>query len=117
MVNFYWDQNLDNLPTSVRLSKSEYLTVVGVVLSADGAIEDIEVTGASGSDPIDLCVVNAFKIAQPFPNPPAQLVGKDGLVRIDTMGFVVEVGRAQMQYQGIDPRAGVQFPGIMRAPR
>jgi hypothetical protein len=29
----------------------------------------------------------------------------------------VQLGRPQMQYQGIDPRAGVQFPGIMKSPR
>lgn len=117
MVNFYWDQNLDNLPTSVVLSSPEYTTVVAVKLNSAGGVEDIQVTRTSGVDPLDLCVTKAFLVAQPFPNPPAAMVDKDGFVRIDDMGFTVQVGRASMQYQGIDPRAGVQFPGIMRAPR
>jgi hypothetical protein len=29
----------------------------------------------------------------------------------------VQVGQAQANYQGIDPRSGVQFPGILKAPR
>lgn len=117
MVNFYWGQNLDNLPNSVALTSPEYTTIVAVKLNTAGGVEDIQVTRSSGVDPLDLCVTKAFLVAQPFPNPPAAMVDKDGYVRIDDMGFSVEVGRASMQYQGIDPRAGVQFPGIMRAPR
>jgi hypothetical protein len=29
----------------------------------------------------------------------------------------VQYGQAQLDYSGIDPRAGVQFPGIIKAPR
>ena len=32
LVNFYWDQNLDNLPSSVRYARPSYTTVVVVVL-------------------------------------------------------------------------------------
>ncbi len=116
-VNFYWKQNLDNLPGSVRLGKPRYATVVEVVLTADGVVESIAVVDASGSVPIDDCVVEAFKIAGPFDNPPAQLIKRDNRVYLPTFDFEVSVGHAQMQYGGVDPRAGVQFPGIMNAPR
>jgi len=116
-VNFYWKQNLDNLSPSVRLGKPRYQTVVEVVLSADGVLESIIVNHESGSEPIDDCVVEAFKIAGPYPNPPEQLIGRDNRVRLPDFDFEVTVGQAQMRYQGVDPRAGVQFPGIMNAPR
>lgn len=116
-VNFYWKQNIDNLSPSVRLGKPRYLTVVSVVLTADGVLESIVVAESSDSTPIDDCVVQAFRIAGPYPNPPAQLIGRDGRVRLPEFDFTVNIGQAQMQYQGVDPRANVQFPGILNAPR
>jgi TonB family protein len=116
-VNFYWSQNVDNLPSSVRLSKPAYSTVVAVVLTGDGALEGISVTTDSGQPPLDNAVVEAFRIAGPFPNPPVQLIKKDGRVYLSDLSFTVTVGHARMDYGGIDPRAGVQFPGILKSPR
>ena len=116
-VNYWWKQNLDNLPSSVRLAQSRYLTEVEVILNADGALEFIEVTGESGSDEVDDCVVRAFRLAGPFENPPEGLIKKDGRVYLPDFDFTLMLGTAQMQYEGIDPRAGVQFPGILKSPR
>lgn len=117
LVNFYWQQNLDNLPASVRLSKPQYTTTVRAVLDADGSLEIVRVTSASGSGEMDDCVVRAFRVAGPYPNPPEGLVEPDGRVYLPDMSFTVELGIARAQYQGIDPRAGVQFPGILKSPR
>lgn len=114
-VNLYWDQCLQN--TSARLSKSQYVTEVDVVLTGEGALERIEVSKESGAPALDDCVVQAFRIAGPFPNPPAQLIQRDGRVYLPEFDFTVQVGVAQMQYQGVDPRSNVQFPGILNAPR
>ena len=116
LVNFYWQQNLDNLPSSIRLSKSQYTTVVNVQIGADGSLEACLVMEESGSGPLDNAVVEAFRIAGPFPPPPDGLIDPDGIARLD-MAWTVGVGVAQNHYQGIDPRAGVQFPGILKAPR
>lgn len=116
-VNFYWNQNMDNLSPSVVLSRSQYTTVVDVVVSATGVLESITVSHESGVGPLDNCVTEAFRIAGPFPNPPPQLIAKDGRVYLPDFAFTVNVGRAHLQYQGIDPRAGVQFPGILKSPR
>jgi hypothetical protein len=116
-VNFWWTQQVDNLSPSVRLSRPRYLTVVAVVLDGSGSLESIAVTGASGLDPLDLCVTEAFRLASPFPNPPVQLVRRDGRVYLDEMDFTVQVGHASMRYSGVDPRGDVQFPGILNAPR
>lgn len=117
LVSFYWNQNLDNLPSSVRLTRPQYNTVVYVVLDDLGGLQSIEVTDKSGESALDDAVVQAFRVAGPFPNPPEQLIAKDGRVYLEDMGFTVQVGGAsRAPYVGIDPRAGVQYPGILRAP-
>jgi hypothetical protein len=64
---------------------------------------------------VDNCVVEAFRLAGPFPNPPEQLIGADGRAYLPDFGFTVEVGQARSPYMGVDPRSGVQFPGILKA--
>ncbi|MFH1463513.1 MAG: TonB C-terminal domain-containing protein [Pseudomonadota bacterium] len=115
LVNFYWQQNLDNLPPNTLITKSRYDTQVEVYLGGQGALSSVEVTRESGSRPIDDCVVRAFQMAGPFPHPPEQLIGPDGQVHLPDFGFTVQVGQARAAYQGVDPRAGVQFPGILKA--
>lgn len=119
LVNFYWNQNVDNLPSSVRLVKPEYTTTVLAVLEGDGSLASIRVAdhGESGSRELDDAVLRAFRVAAPFENPPEGMIEDDGYVRLPEMGFTVTLGHAEMQFQGIDPRAGVQFPGILKAPR
>jgi TonB family protein len=117
LVNFYWQQNIDNLPSSVRLARPMYTTAVKSILNADGALEYIEVTTESGSPELDDAVVRAFRVAGPFPNPPEGLIEKDGRVYLPDMTFTVQLGVARARYEGIDPRAGVQFPGILKSPR
>ena len=117
LVNFYWKQNIDNLPSSVRLVRPNYATQVKAILNANGALEWIEVTVASGSTELDDAVVRAFRVAGPYPHPPSGLVQPDGRVYLPDMNFTVQLGMAKARYQGIDPRAGVQFPGILKSPR
>ena len=117
LVNFYWQQNLDNLPPTIRLSKSSYTTMVHVTIAADGTLDAVVIGNESGSAPLDNAVVEAFKIAGPYPPPPEGLIEADGRAYLPEMHFTVNLGQAQNHYQGIDPRAGVQFPGILKAPR
>ncbi|HJN73351.1 MAG TPA: energy transducer TonB [Myxococcota bacterium] len=117
LVSFYYQQNLDNLPRGTVLSKSQYTTVVDVTLSSAGTLDGILISDESGSPPIDNCLVDAFKIAGPFPPPPDGLVDDDGRARLPHFSMTLQVTQAQAQYEGIDPRSGVQFPGILKAPR
>ena len=117
LVNYYWKQNVDNLPSSARITRSQYTTKVNVVLTRVGALEHVEVVSPSGSDELDHCVVQAFKMAGPFPNPPEGLIEKDGRVYLPDMDFRVQFRIGRAQYRGIDPRAGVQYPGILKSPR
>lgn len=119
MVSFYWNQNLDNLPDAVRmrLMNPRYDTVVYVVLDRHGVLQSIEVVNGSGEEALDEAVVQAFRIAGPFPNPPEQLIARDGRAYLNNMSFTVESGSASAPYSAVDPRSGVQFPGILKATR
>ncbi len=117
LVNFYWHQNLDNLPRGLQIVRPRYKTLVTVVLTQDGLLDSIEIVEESGSGPLDSAVVQAFRIAGPFPPPPEGMVSNDGRADLGAMGFTVEIGQARAGYMGVDPRAGVQFPGILKAPR
>jgi len=117
LVNFYWNQNLQNLPvsTQARLDRPSYETLVNVILDDAGALESVEVTRPSGSRVLDTAVVRAFRVAGPFPNPPPQLIAPDGRVYLPDFDFNVRMGQARAHYQGVDPRASVRFPGILKA--
>ena len=117
LVVFYWRQELDNLPRSVRISRPSYKTVVEIEIAEDGLLDSVTVADSSGSEPLDNAVTTAFTIAGPFPAPPEGLVDPDGRARLGNMGFTVEVGQARSSYSGVDPRGQVQFPGILKAPR
>lgn len=117
LVNYYWKQNVNNLPSSALITRTQYTTKVNVILTANGALEHVEVTKASGSDELDQAVVRAFRLAGPFPNPPDGLIAKDGRVYLPDMDFTVQFRMGRSRYQGIDPRAGVKFPGILKSPR
>jgi TonB family protein len=116
LVNFYWSQNLQNLGPSAQalLTRSSYRTVVFVILGGDGTLESVDITRESGVRPLDSAVVDAFRIAGPFANPPSQLVSKDGRVYLPDFDFTVNLGHARSRYRGIDPRQGVRFPGILK---
>ncbi|HEY3356571.1 MAG TPA: energy transducer TonB [Polyangia bacterium] len=66
------------------------LTVVKVELNAKGALRDIYVEHPCGIDFLDDEAVRAFKDAQPFPNPPRQLVGESGQISFK-FGFLFEL--------------------------
>ena len=114
LVNFYWNQNLQNLPVAARarLDRPAYETLVHVILDEAGSLESIEVARTSGSRALDSAVVHAFRIAGPFPHPPAQLIAEDGRVYLPDFDFNVNMGQARAHYQGVDPRSTVRFPGI-----
>ncbi|MFM2160518.1 MAG: hypothetical protein RLZZ383_30 [Pseudomonadota bacterium] len=117
MINEVWVACIDAVPESERLERPRYTTEADVLLDSVGALEAIEIGRPSGSDKLDACVVTAFRLAGPFPNPPDGLIGADGLVALPRFGFIVTVSQATMTFPGIDPNAGVMFPGILKSPR
>ncbi|MBU0554126.1 TonB family protein [Myxococcota bacterium] len=74
------------------------LTVVQVVLDPAGGLEEIFILERSGAAHLDESAIQAFKDAQPFPNPPLGLRGEDGRVRFK-FGFYLEIdGRGGMRW-------------------
>ena len=66
-------------------------TVIAVTLRPNGSIVKAEISKASGIPQLDREALSAFLRAQPFHNPPAGLVEKDGLIRFK-FGFYLEIG-------------------------
>jgi len=117
LVNFYWTQNIDNLPSNIRLTRSNYTTAVEVTLDSEGNLVSVEVNKKAGVELLDLAVVDAFRLAQPFPNPPEGMINEDQQVPLPDMAFTLNVTGGRMNFYGVDPRANVEFPGLLRNPR
>jgi TonB family protein len=75
-------------PTGNVYGLKNRVTVVKVVLDKNGQLLDLQVMRQSGIPALDSEAVEAFKRAQPFPNPPAALL--DGAGRIEfPFGFYI----------------------------
>lgn len=92
-VNFYWSQQIDNLPPSLDLSRPVYETRVSVVLDRHGALEAFAVTQPSGDGRIDDCIQKAFTMSAPYGAPPPELLGADGRLRLPNFAFTLQIVR------------------------
>ncbi|MCK6526040.1 TonB family protein [Myxococcota bacterium] len=117
LVSFYADQTLNNAVPRQAPNKASYDVVMHAMLNKEGRLEAIRVVESSGIPEFDEALAQAFRLAAPFPNPPAGMVESDGSVHIRDFGFHIEIGRARAQMNGIDPRQGVMFPGLQTSPR
>jgi TonB family protein len=117
MVNFYWEQNLRNLPRTARVQDTSYLTEVRVVIDANGSIVDLAVTRTATLRELDDAVTRAYHLAAPFPPPPEGLIEADGKVHLPAMKWTARFSTSQVQFRGVDPRAGELYPGIHKTPR
>jgi TonB family protein len=79
-------------PTGAIYGAQDRLTTVHVQLHADGSLAKVSVAQTCGVDFLDDTAIEAFKQAQPFPNPPHQLV-RAGVIDFD-FGFYVEISGA-----------------------
>jgi TonB family protein len=79
-------------PSGQIYGQKNRLTVLKVSLKPDGSIrEPIVIEKPCGVDFLDDEAVNAFKQAQPFPNPPQGLVDKDSNLITFRFGFFFEI--------------------------
>jgi TonB family protein len=65
-------------------------TLLHITLNGDGSLKNLRVLTPSGIDFLDEEAVGAIEAAQPFPNPPAEIKDRDGLVRF-AFGFYFEI--------------------------
>lgn len=75
-------------------STKDHITQVMITLNNQGELENVEVVTPSGLEQLDDAAVDAFRDAQPFPNPPKGMVESDGKIRI-RWDFVLEASTYQ----------------------
>lgn len=64
-----------------KLEANIYITKIQVVMDEKGSVTAIQTLGSSGIPELDDAPKKAFWEAEPFPNPPSQMFGKEGVVR------------------------------------
>jgi len=78
-------------PNGSIYGRTSRLTIVRVQLKPNGRLANVELESPSGLEFLDDEALQAFRAAQPFPNPPAQLVdASDGLINFQ-FGFLFEL--------------------------
>jgi len=77
-------------PTGAIYGAQDRLTQVHVQLRPDGSLAKVSLAQTCGVGFLDDTAMDAFKQAQPFPNPPRQLVQSSGLIDFD-FGFFLEI--------------------------
>src|SRR5690606_8589825 len=70
-------------------STRDHITRVIIVLDRTGSLKKVQVVGESGVSDLDEAAVDAFRAAEPFPNPPKGLIESDGNIRIE-WDFILE---------------------------
>jgi len=80
-------------PTGSVYGSKNRLTVLRVQLKPDGSLANVALEQPSGMDFLDDEAIEAFKQAQPFPNPPRQLVDDGGVINF-RFGFLFELSGA-----------------------
>ena len=67
-------------------------TLLSIQLSPEGRLTEVRVASSSGVDFLDAVAVQAFKMAEPFPNPPTGIADDDGRIRFNFQFTVVHSG-------------------------
>lgn len=112
LVNFYWQQNLNNL--NLNIPPDEYKTSLIVVINENGSIHEVTIHQKSGVDDLDQAIYSAFYLASPFPPPPELLVDSNKKVLLPYFTFALNLSPGRVDYSGVDPRAGVRYPGLLK---
>lgn len=86
-------------PTGNIYGFKDRSTLLRVQLNLNGEIDDIRVEQGSGVDFLDSVAIEAFRRAQPFPNPPAAIADADGIIRFNFM-FVITMSSSRGIFRG-----------------
>lgn len=79
-----------NDPRGQIYGVQDRLTILHVTLKGDGSLHDMYVEKPSGLTFLDNEAMRAFRVAQPFPNPPEGLKDDEGLISF-RFGFMFEI--------------------------
>ena len=91
-------------PTGAIYGNKDRYTMLHVQLKPDGSLANVSLEKPSGVEFLDDEAIEAFKEAQPFPNPPYQLYEKNGMIDF-RFGFFFELsGATKMRFfKSYDP--------------
>jgi TonB family protein len=89
-------------PTGAIYGQQDRYTSVRVQLRPDGSLAKISIMHPSGLDFLDDLAIEAFKEAQPFPNPPQKLVDRSGVIDFQ-FGFFFELSGAPRMFYRYRP--------------
>ena len=82
--NIWYDMVLRELrrrdPTGNIYGPRDRATLLSIRLKPDGRLAEVRVANSSGVQFLDDVAVQAFKMAEPFPNPPTALADDDGFI-------------------------------------
>ncbi len=79
-------------PDGSKFFNRDRSVALAVTLDDHGVLLDVRVARSSGLAFLDDSAIEAFREAQPFPDPPQALIGKNGRIRF-TFGFLIETGK------------------------
>lgn len=65
------------------------VTYLLITLDRNGSLVKVQHISSSGLVDLDQTAVNAFRLAEPFPNPPKDLIESDGFVRVKWKFIVI----------------------------
>ena len=82
-------------PTGRIYGVRDRATLLKIELSLDGRLTGVWVANSSGVEFLDAVAVQAFRLAEPFPNPPAGIADDDGSIRF-TFQFTVVQSRGPL---------------------
>ena len=98
-VSQYWrpsDVILKYDPYGNIYGTKDRLTIVKVKIDSSGSLKEIDVSQSSGVEFLDKVAMDAFKSAQPFPNPPKGLMDKNGEITFN-FGFYIEFSKSSLR--------------------
>jgi len=87
-VQNYWIDNFRREfrrrdPTGRSMGNQNRVTLLTITLDRSGSLDDVRVSRSSGLRYLDDAAIQAFRQAQPFPNPPDGIVESDGSIRFN----------------------------------
>ena len=88
-----WESRAREVPRQNRLAPGDYITKVEVILDDQGNLKDLRIFESAGVRPFDQAVLDSWRKLERFPNPPRELLEKDGLLHMGwTFSFRLENG-------------------------
>jgi len=88
-----WESRAREVPRQNRLAPGDYITKVEVILDERGNLRDLRIFDSAGVNAFDQAVLDSWRKLERFPNPPRELLEKDGLLHMGwTFSFRLENG-------------------------